>query len=64
MNRLLKTVGGNNNLNSDEAYDPGQNNGGQPYRLCLKNYNKDSKYLRRLLMRSGPDYIQRMCGKP
>ena len=44
MNKLLKAVGATTTLNSDEAYDE-TNNGGQPYRLYLKNYNKDSKYL-------------------
>lgn len=44
MNKLLKAVGATTTLNSDEAYDE-INNGGQPYRLYLKNYNKDSKYL-------------------
>ena len=45
MNKLLHAVGATTTLNSDEAYDE-TNNGGQPYRLYLKNYNKDSKYLK------------------
>ncbi|MDO5411257.1 MAG: CehA/McbA family metallohydrolase, partial [Lachnospiraceae bacterium] len=44
MNKLLNAVGATTTLNSDEAYDE-VNNGGQPYRLYLKNYNSDSKYL-------------------
>lgn len=44
MNRLLAAIGATTTLNSDEAYDE-ENNGGQPYRLYLKNYNADSKYL-------------------
>ena len=44
MNKLLSAVGATTTLNSDEAYDD-VNNGGQPYRLYLKNYNADSPYL-------------------
>ncbi len=44
MNRLLAGIGATTRLNSDEAYDT-VNNGGQPYRLYLKNYNADSRYL-------------------
>lgn len=45
MNKLLNAIGATTTLNSDEAYDE-TNNGGQPYRLYLKNYNKDSSYLK------------------
>lgn len=44
MNRLLAGIGATTTLNSDEAYDT-ENNGGQPYRLYLKNYNNTSRYL-------------------
>jgi len=44
MNKLLAGIGATTTLNSDEAYDT-VNNGGQPYRLYLKNYNSASKYL-------------------
>ncbi len=46
MNKLLLGIGATTTLYSDEAYDE-DNNGGQPYRLYLKNtFNKDSKYLK------------------
>lgn len=44
MNKLLNAIGATTTLNSDEAYDE-ENNGGQPYRLYLTNYNADSRYL-------------------
>ena len=44
MNKLLAAIGATTRLNSDEAYDE-ENNGGQPYRLYLTNYNQDSPYL-------------------
>lgn len=44
INKLLETIGATTRLNSDEAYDE-TNNGGQPYRLYLKNYNQESPYL-------------------
>lgn len=44
INKLLKGIGATTRINSDEAYDT-ENNGGQAYRLYLKNYNKTSKYL-------------------
>lgn len=44
MNKLLAAIGATTRLNSDEAYDE-ENNGGQPYRLYLTNYNADSPYL-------------------
>ncbi len=45
INKLLKGIGATTRINSDEAYDT-VNNGGQAYRLYLKNYNKNSKYLK------------------
>lgn len=45
INKLLSAIGSTTKLNSDEAYDT-ENNGGQAYRLYLKNtYNENSRYL-------------------
>lgn len=45
INKLLNTIGATTELYSDEAYDE-VNNGGQPYRLYLKDFNAESKYLK------------------
>ncbi len=45
MNKLLAAVGATTRMNSDQAYDE-TNNGGQAYRLNLKNFNADSRYLK------------------
>ncbi len=45
INKILAAVGATTRMNSDQAYDE-TNNGGQPYRLNLKNFNASSKYLK------------------
>ncbi len=45
INKILAAVGATTRINSDQAYDE-TDNGGQPYRLNLKNFNASSKYLK------------------
>lgn len=48
MNKLLKGIDATTKLNSDEVYDV-DNNGGQAYRLYMKKFNKDSKYMQNIV---------------